>query len=146
MFHVWCLLSLVDVDAQCLLFILTLVFMLMLIITVNGLHPRGRSTKSLETLLLILSLFLLFLSSRWAINYKPGDIPKPATGKRPARRCVAGCNLIYLNIAEIIPNVFHAILFNLPPRNSQNSRVISDKNITFASIQTLILSFHMRQH
>ena len=54
---------------------------------------------------------------RWAINYKPGDIPKPATGKRPARRCVAGCNLIDLNRAEIMTDSdysasFYEIFFN----------------------------------
>ena len=41
-------------------------------------------------------------SLRWAINYKPGDIPKPATGKRPVRRCEAVCNLIYLKRVEIM--------------------------------------------
>ena len=42
---------------------------------------------------------------RWAINYKPGDIPKPATGKRPVRRCVAGCYLIYLKRVEIMTDI-----------------------------------------
>ena len=55
---------------------------------------------------------------RWAINYKPGDIPKPATGKRPVRRCVAGCNLIYINRVKIMTDLdysafLYEIFFNL---------------------------------
>ena len=56
-------------------------------------------------LMFMIFMMMLILAPRWAINYKPGDIPKPATGKRPARRCVAGCNLIDLDRAEIMTDL-----------------------------------------